>query len=155
MRVRTQETNGPQLPRLLRARRERPRGRAAEQRDELAPFHSITSSASASTFDGMVIPSALAVERLKTSSNFVGCSTGMSPGFVPRRILQQDQQCDGTGPGTGEQGKFCARKLPLRSASALSPLSGGLPVLTPNPIADASIQNDSGLPGPEVASGPS
>jgi hypothetical protein len=33
--------------RLLRARRERPRGQAAaaEQRDELAPFHSITSSA--------------------------------------------------------------------------------------------------------------
>jgi hypothetical protein len=34
---------------LLRARRERPRGRAAEQPDELAPFHSITSSASASS----------------------------------------------------------------------------------------------------------
>src|SRR5215468_12297098 len=30
------------------ARRERPRGGAAEQRDELAPFHSITSSARAS-----------------------------------------------------------------------------------------------------------
>jgi hypothetical protein len=29
---------------LLRACRERPRGRAAEKRDELAPFHSITSS---------------------------------------------------------------------------------------------------------------
>src|SRR6516164_3452560 len=39
---------------LLRARSERPRGRrAAEQRDELAPPHSITSSAIASTFDGM------------------------------------------------------------------------------------------------------
>src|SRR5262249_30205466 len=35
---------------LLRARRERPRGcRAAEQRDDLAPLHSITSSARAST----------------------------------------------------------------------------------------------------------
>src|SRR5262249_46333504 len=33
--------------RLLRARRERPCGCAAEQRDELAAFHSITSSASA------------------------------------------------------------------------------------------------------------
>jgi hypothetical protein len=30
--------------RLLSARRERPRRRAAEQRDELAAFHSITSS---------------------------------------------------------------------------------------------------------------
>ena len=38
------------LPRLLRARRERPRHRrAAEQRDEFAPLHSITSSARASS----------------------------------------------------------------------------------------------------------
>src|SRR5262249_5817480 len=73
--------------RLLRARRQRPRCRAAEQRDEVAARHSITSSAMASTFDGTVIPSALAVVRLMTSSNFVGCSTGISPGFVPRRIL--------------------------------------------------------------------
>src|SRR5262249_59053934 len=34
--------------RLLRARRERPSRRAAEQRDELAALHSITSSARAS-----------------------------------------------------------------------------------------------------------
>jgi hypothetical protein len=34
---------------LLRARRERPCGRAAEQRDELAALHSITSSARASS----------------------------------------------------------------------------------------------------------
>jgi hypothetical protein len=33
---------------MLPARRDRPRRRTAEQRDELAPFHSITSSASAS-----------------------------------------------------------------------------------------------------------
>src|SRR5215510_343221 len=39
--------------RLLRARRERPRGRAADQRDELAPPHSITSSARASTLAGI------------------------------------------------------------------------------------------------------
>src|SRR5215510_2291019 len=38
---------------LLRARRERPRGRrTAEQRDELAPPHSITSSARASSVGG-------------------------------------------------------------------------------------------------------
>jgi hypothetical protein len=36
--------NGGQLARLLPARRERPRRRAAEQRDEIAA-HSITSSA--------------------------------------------------------------------------------------------------------------
>src|ERR1044071_7326311 len=57
--------------RLLRARRERPRyRRAAEQRDELAPLHSITSSARARTLSGTVRPSALATLRLITNSNF-------------------------------------------------------------------------------------
>src|SRR5205823_3615348 len=64
--------------RLLRARRERPRRRAAEQRDELAPLHlwahSITSSARASSVGDTSRPSAFAVLRLMTSSNFVGCS---------------------------------------------------------------------------------
>src|SRR5436190_3786897 len=32
-------------------------------------------------------PSTLAVVRLMTRSNLVGCSTGMSAGFAPRRIL--------------------------------------------------------------------
>ena len=49
--------------------------------------YSINSSASDKYDAGMVSPSALAVIRLMTNSNFVGCSTGMSPGFVPRRIL--------------------------------------------------------------------
>src|SRR5262245_50388304 len=71
---------------LLRARRERPRSRRAdEQRDELAPVHSITSSASASTRSGTARPSALAVLRLSTKSNFVGCITGRSAGFSPLR----------------------------------------------------------------------
>ncbi len=35
----------------------------------------------------MVRPSALAVLRLMTSSNFVGCSTGRSAGLAPFRIL--------------------------------------------------------------------
>ena len=46
--------------------------RAAEQRDELAPSHSITSSARASSVGGTSRPSALAVLRLMTSSNLVG-----------------------------------------------------------------------------------
>jgi len=72
---------------LLRARRERPRGRrAAEQRDEIAPFHSITSSARASTEDGISSPSAFAVLRLITSSYFVGACTGKSAGFSPLRM---------------------------------------------------------------------
>src|SRR5262249_32152931 len=73
---------------LLRARRERPHGsRAAKQRDELTPFHSITSSARASSVGGISRPRALAVTRLMTRSNLVGCSTGRSPGFAPRSIL--------------------------------------------------------------------
>src|SRR5262249_12406387 len=71
---------------LLRARRERPRRRAAEQRDELAARgHSITSSARASSVGGTSKPSALAVLRLITSSYFVGNCTGKSPGFSPFR----------------------------------------------------------------------
>src|SRR5262249_10967025 len=70
---------------LLRARRQWPRRRrAAEQRDELAaPYHSITSSARASSVSGTTRPSALAVLRLTTSSNLVGCSMGRSAGFAP------------------------------------------------------------------------
>src|SRR5262249_20209732 len=75
---------------LLRPRRERPCRRAAEQRDELAPFHirghSITSSALASSCGGTSRPSALAVCRLMTNSNLVDCTTGRSAGFAPLRI---------------------------------------------------------------------
>ena len=66
-------TDAPHSLGLLRPRRERPRcRRAAEQRDELAPPHSITSSARASSEGGISRPSALAVLRLMTSSYFVG-----------------------------------------------------------------------------------
>src|SRR5262249_58214727 len=55
---------------------------------ERPAFHySITCSARASSDGGIVRPSALAVLRLMTSSNFVGCSMGRSAGFVPLRIL--------------------------------------------------------------------
>jgi len=78
------------LPGLLRARRERPSDRAAEQRDERAPFHrcnhSITSSARASTVAGISRPSAFAVLRLITSSYLVGACTGRSAGFSPLRM---------------------------------------------------------------------
>src|SRR5262249_28205448 len=72
--------------RLLRARRERPSRRAADERDERAALHSITSSARASKVDGISSPIALAVLRLKMSLNFVGICTGRSPGFSPRRM---------------------------------------------------------------------
>src|SRR5262249_14209690 len=74
--------------RLLRARRERPRGRrAAHERDELASLHSITSSASCWRCKGTSRPTALAVLRFIASMSFVGNSIGKSPGFAPFRIL--------------------------------------------------------------------
>src|SRR6516225_298899 len=51
-------------PGFLRARRKRPRSHAAEQRDQLAALHSITSSARASNVGGTSRPSAFAVLRL-------------------------------------------------------------------------------------------
>src|SRR5262249_22602898 len=49
--------------------------------------HWITSSARSSSDGGIVRPSAFAVLRLMTNSNFVGCSTGRSAGRAPLRIL--------------------------------------------------------------------
>jgi hypothetical protein len=49
--------------------------------------HSITWSARVNNCGGIVRPSAFAVLRLITSSNFVGCSTGKSAGLAPLRIL--------------------------------------------------------------------
>ena len=85
-----QHTNAPYTVRLLSASRERPRRRAAEQRDELPPLHprahSITSSARASNVGGKARPSALAVLRLMTNSYLVGACTGMPAGVSPLRM---------------------------------------------------------------------
>src|SRR5262245_29114671 len=72
---------------LLHPCRQRPRRRAAEQRDELAaPDHSMTSSARANSFVGTSRPSVLAVLRLITSSSLTDCWTGRSAGFSPFKI---------------------------------------------------------------------
>src|SRR6266576_5409224 len=47
----------------------------------------ITLSALASTLCGIVRPICLAAFRLMINSNFFGCSTGRSAGFVPFNIL--------------------------------------------------------------------
>ena len=49
--------------------------------------HSITSSTRDRNDSGIVSPSALAVLRLTTSWNLVGCWTGRSAGLAPFRIL--------------------------------------------------------------------
>src|SRR5262249_5955577 len=72
--------------RLLRARRDRPRRRAADERDELPPSHSITSSARARRVSGTARPSALAVLRLMANSYLVGACTGSCAGFSPLRM---------------------------------------------------------------------
>jgi hypothetical protein len=83
-----EHADAPHALSLLRARCQRPCSRrAADEREEVGPFHSITPSARASSVGGSSRPSALAVFRLMTRSNLVGCSTGMSPGFAPRKIL--------------------------------------------------------------------
>src|SRR5262249_38279129 len=86
--IRHQHADPPHALGLLRPRRERPRRRrAAEQRDELAALHSITSSALNRTEVGSSRPSDLAVLRLTTSSTLVGCWTGKSAGLGPFEIL--------------------------------------------------------------------
>src|SRR5262245_4468023 len=83
----TERTDTEHLLWLLRARRDRPTdGRAAEQRYERAPLHSITSSARASNVGGTSRASAFAALRLIASSYFVGACTGRSAGFAPLRM---------------------------------------------------------------------
>src|SRR5262245_27792414 len=71
----------------LRARRDRPRRRSAsEQLDELAPLHSITSSAWARSGSGTLRPSVFATLRFTTKSYLVGSWTGISPALTPLRM---------------------------------------------------------------------
>src|SRR5262249_5344281 len=85
-RTAAQDTDNRKL--LLCASRQRPRSRrAAEQRDELAALHSITSSARESRLAEIVTLSAFAVFMLITSSNLTTCCTGKSAGFAPLRML--------------------------------------------------------------------
>jgi hypothetical protein len=67
--ARAEDADGRQLSRLLRSGRERPRcGRPAEQGDELATPHSITSSARPSNAIGKVRPSVLALVKCPYSA---------------------------------------------------------------------------------------
>src|SRR5262249_449074 len=85
-RTRHQHANPRNCPRLLGTASQWPCSRTAEQRDELAALHSITSSASASNVAGTSRPSALALLRLSTNSNLLDWVTGRSAGCSPLRI---------------------------------------------------------------------
>jgi hypothetical protein len=50
-------------------------------------LQSMILSAKSTTERGILTPSLSAVCRLITNSNLIGCSTGMSSGFAPFRIL--------------------------------------------------------------------
>ena len=81
------EISNDRQARLRRGPKRRKRGRAADQREELAAFHySMTSSARSNTVCGIVSPSAFAVSRLMTSSKRVDCTTGKSAGAAPFRM---------------------------------------------------------------------
>ena len=54
---------------------------------DIARFYSMTASARRRKASGILSPSACAVVRLMTSSNPVGCSTRISAGLAPLRIL--------------------------------------------------------------------
>src|SRR5262249_8062000 len=71
---------------LLRPRRKRPHGCPAEERDELASFHSITSSAATSSLSGTGRPGTWAFGALMPSSNLVACTTGRPAGLAPWRM---------------------------------------------------------------------
>src|SRR5207245_8024205 len=75
--------------RLLRCGRERYGEDApTHDADERSPVHHRRLSSARTRIDcGIVKPRALAVLRLMTNSNFVGCSTGRSAGLAPLRIF--------------------------------------------------------------------
>src|SRR5262249_56964792 len=103
LRVGHQNPDAPYALALLRARRERPGGsRAAEQRDELAPPYSITSSARASSAGGISRPSAFAVLRLMTSSYLVGACHRQIGRFL---ALEDAIDVSGRAPVLVDQGR--------------------------------------------------
>jgi hypothetical protein len=86
--TRHENADKPRSLSLLRVRNARAGGcDAANQRDELAPLHSITSSARANKVAGTSTPRERAVCILRMNSNFVDCKTGRSAGLVPLRML--------------------------------------------------------------------
>src|SRR4029077_895065 len=68
-------------------RSDRKLGRLPDSCSAAKTHHSISRFARMSNDGGTSSPSAFAVLMLITNSNFVGCSTGKSPGLAPLKIL--------------------------------------------------------------------
>src|ERR671930_254139 len=84
----TARNRAPVLAHILRLGDERRREEAEGEGDKgYDSAYRITSSAWKRRIGGIVRPRVWEVLRLITSSNFVGCSTGRSPGLAPFRIL--------------------------------------------------------------------
>ena len=102
-RIRAKKTTDTKLRswRVLRARGERPRGgRTADERDELAPVHSITSSARSRNDSGIVSPSAMARSRLGRRSELEPVNLSFT--LRPRTTCATDLgmgQSERLGPG--------------------------------------------------------
>jgi len=77
----------PKRPNFALVHEVREGPQAAAGSSSKIPNYSITSSARTSSVEGTSMSSALAVIKLMTNSNLVGCSTGRSEGFDPRKIL--------------------------------------------------------------------
>src|SRR6516164_2909824 len=79
--------------------------------------YSMTSSARARIDGGTVRPRALAVLRLTTSSNFVGCWTGRSAGLSPAR--NSTNIGPGLAPSLGEAASIADQAACLRELAPL------------------------------------
>src|SRR5215831_11949625 len=115
---RNQHADAVHLLALLGARRQRPRRRAAEERDELAPSHSINSSACSRKASGIVRPIAFAVRMLTASCRppwrRAGCGRHRTRRGGFARLCQRHRRA-----GRPQQLEIAANKS--RAADARSP----------------------------------
>ena len=81
--VQHHQADDARTARRLRRGREGPSRRTGDNTNDVAPPHSITSSAWARSVAGTAKSSARAVFKLTTSSSLADCSTGRSPGRSP------------------------------------------------------------------------
>src|SRR5262249_14844064 len=112
-----QVPDGRQLPRLLRARRERPRRRAAEERDERAPVHCLVAPVLHSSADRIARAETLALRDLN-SANVGSGSTAVEMLPVALSVMSASPQ-KRTGERLPQHVCFGRAWAPERRARAL------------------------------------